>query len=385
MVDEPAAVTEQSVLFPTIGGGRVEFLPMTCQRVPGYDNTDRPVHAPGFALALKILIDARADETAATMELGVLVRPERRDFSGDSFSLALALADKFARFGRAQPDRVVFATGALVPAGLGRLGPIAGFESKTAGLLDHIAAHNLRNAVYVFAADNLSELSEPTRALLEAASEETGLENLPITHISQASVLWRSLPQPVSAATARPALSWRLALTGAVLFAVLAICAGVYWLEPKQAAASMAADPCISSDAAVVGFVPVRDASKQGDFGLNVLLSPANPVYAIGESLTVHIALDHAAYLRVLYLDRNGVATLLYPDSAAKDLLLLPSDHVDLPLHAGGPAGPNLLKVVALATRAPGLAPGARPSPNPEYLLAEGQWQETAICLKITP
>lgn len=364
---------------------------MGCARVTHWDDKSRHIHAAWLPDAVDILLDARAHEGPATLELGVRVRPERRGFQGDSFGLALAVADKFARFGRAETGQEIIATGALEPSGCGRLSAVSGFDGKTQGVLDYIAAHKLRNAIYLFAAGNLPDLKEETRVLLEAMCEETGLECLPMYHLSDAAHLWSAAPPAPVVRKARARNAWRPTAPFKVLAALLVMAfvlgAGVWFFWPRPSTAPMSADDCIDNTGApLIGPAAVRNAQGQGDFGLDVRLNAKHPSYAIGEAVIVRASVDRAAYLRILELDRNGRTALVYPNRYQKDALVAPGDSLAVALRASAPAGPTLLKVIAMAAQSgEGMEPGAPPYPNPEYLLTAGRWQEAATCLRITP
>ncbi|MEI9992967.1 MAG: DUF4384 domain-containing protein [Rhizomicrobium sp.] len=337
------------------------------------------MRAPGLPQAQDILLDARADERPSTMELGVQVVAEKRDFSGDSFGLALAVADKLARFGRTYPGRRIYATGAIARGGRGMLAPVAGFDAKAVGILDHVAAYQIQDAIFLFAQDNLPQLSEQTRALLDAAYEDSGLECMPLMRLSDCSRLWR---QPIwrSPQTRR---GFRFAVATGIAGAILlAAAAFAFWPRPQVVAvAPTTADDCIDegSNTQIAGPIAVRSPSEQGEFGLDAWLNGRAAVYAVGEVMTLHFSVTRPAYVQVFDLDRMGRATRLFPDAHQAGALLSPGEKAGFAMKAAGPAGVEMLKVIATSDPPDG---GARP--DPEFAAAPGQWQERAICLKIT-
>jgi hypothetical protein len=232
------------------------------------------------------------------------------------------------------------------------------------------------------------DLKDETRALLEATCHETGLECLPISHLKDASLLW--LPSSMVAAVlgSPKRRSRRLAVAAVVLALLLAgSTAAVIWLRTPAPAMAASWEDCVDPRTGTVATGPVAAASGQGhaDFGLNVQLNGAVPVYAIGDPVTISIAVGRTAYIKALSLDRDSKVVTVFPNKYQTNSLLLPGQAVTIKLSAAAPAGSTLLKVIAMgAPFKDVLGPDAPALPNPEYLLSDGQWQEKAVCLKIT-
>ncbi len=367
---------ESTVLFPTVGGGQVNLLRASCLRVTDWDNSERPVRAPGFSDAIVMLIEARAEESPGTMELGVLVRRESRDFQGDSCGLAVALADKFVRFRQREPERTVLATGALRPGGRGAVAPVAGFNEKTLGLLDHIRTRDIRNAIYLFAAANKPDLTEETYAALGEAEHEMGLECRPLLHLSEAADLWSAAPAPRLRGQRRPPMRW--AVIGSLAMAVAAAGGVGGWLlvGPKRALSPMAA--CVESvrdgDPAKQAF---DNAFAQGNFGLDVAFDRTDRRYQIGTDFAVRVSVFRDAYIRVVSRDSNGGISVLVPSALVSPLQFKP-----LRLHVSPPPGAILLSVSAAAGPIAAPSPGSGALANLADRFAADKWQEKSFCLE---
>ena len=385
----PAAPTDESpasdagVLFPTIGGGRTDLLKAACMRVREWDNKERPVRAPGFPVAIEVLLDARADEKPTSLELGVLVRMERRDFAGDSFGLALALADKFVRFGRAEPNRTIIATGALVPGGQGRLDRVGGFREKTLGILERAGTDNLEDVLYVFAKANEKDLTEDVRTALEAARRDSGFESRSVGNLSELSDLWLD-----AAGYERPQLRQRRlgVAIGAFAGVVIAATTALFWLRPHGPAAASPSAPspvvaCMNGDLRDTSrrSHPGGENSGEADLGLDARLDRNPPVYPIGKHIVLRASVARAAYIRIVDLDKDGRVQLIYPGDSRADTPLPPEQLFRTVLAAAPPTGPNLMEV--FASEEPMNASGV-PSANPAVSTG---WQEKMLCLSVVP
>jgi hypothetical protein len=130
----PSKWQQTTVEFPLAGGpGRG----LNHVRVLAYpDSLGRVVSVPGkHAEPAKAIIDnARYGEHAPYVDIDVVVHFADSSFDGTSFGLALALADKLARYGTGGHTMRVVATGSIGPQGA--VEAIEAFEAKLASL-DH--------------------------------------------------------------------------------------------------------------------------------------------------------------------------------------------------------------------------------------------------------
>lgn len=173
------------VLFPIVGRGEASLATVRCD---GLDPKDYPA---GRALVLardereieRILADSRSCEpTGAEIARPIWVRFIPQQFSGRSYGLALALADKLARYCRQEEpqDRRVFATGIVVEDGSGRIGGVEAFDGKLA-----VIAREARSGdVVVVPQANLDHASCDAREML-ARFEKTGVVCRGADHLDQ--------------------------------------------------------------------------------------------------------------------------------------------------------------------------------------------------------
>ena len=155
------------VLFPIFGCDGASIATVRCDRLEPKD------YPAGRALVLardereieRILADARAHEpTGAEIARPIWVRFIPQQFSGRSYGLALALADKLARYRRNQPlDGRIFASGIIIEDGSGRIGDVEAFDDKLAAITDDARSGD----VVVMPKGNVDRASSSTLKLLE--------------------------------------------------------------------------------------------------------------------------------------------------------------------------------------------------------------------------
>ena len=147
------------------------------------DKQDGRVSCPGKStLGIKKLIGhSRYDEDDIDkIEIDVVVRFDRSGFEGQSYGLALALADKQARWSNAtQFDRII-ATGVLEEQG--RVARVDGFAAKI-GLLKPTPNQKI---LFVFPKQNLDD--DPTA--IECLSDKNILLR-PVSHLIELRDLWQ--------------------------------------------------------------------------------------------------------------------------------------------------------------------------------------------------
>jgi hypothetical protein len=97
--------------------------------------------------------------------------------------------------------------------------------------------------------------------------------------------------------------------------------------------------------------------------GIDVWTNRADSTYAINEDLTLFIRTSYDASVTILNVDAIGRTTTLFPNAYHPDNRLrgnqvyqLPGPNAGYKLHIGGPAGVNLIKVIASTTATPILA-----------------------------
>jgi len=186
------------VVFPIIGGGSVELAAVRCDCLPPN------AYRAGKALVLvkdeqeveRILADARSDETAgAEIGIPICVRFMPRDFSGQSYGLALALADKLTRY-QIDDESLggqLFATGVIEENGSGKIGKVDQFEDKVFALVEKVQA----NDVLILPKANIDEATPRATELLNLLIE-TGATWEAVEHLNDVEKLWRRAQSPLT-------------------------------------------------------------------------------------------------------------------------------------------------------------------------------------------
>jgi hypothetical protein len=153
-----------SAWFPIVGEGIGDFGYFLARRLPETD-PKASFYAPGLAQnkreVFQRVIDAtRADEkddvvSAATTR----IRMDPGQFSGLSFGLAAAIADRTARYGRAAAfeKATIIATGIVLAQRHGEVGAIDQFSAKIALIDSSPATKDLADVLFVFPSANLDD------------------------------------------------------------------------------------------------------------------------------------------------------------------------------------------------------------------------------------
>jgi uncharacterized protein YegL len=172
----PPAMRDVIVEFPVAGGKRSG---MNHVRVIAYaDSLGRVVSMPAsrnHATRAKVVIDnARYGEHTPMVDMDIVVHFANNDFDGDSFGLALALADKRARYGVVGPSGRVVATGVVGPQGA--VTAVGAFPAKVAYLEQVLQSGDL----FVYPAHNATEMAiqEALHRLRQRGIVVRGVERL---------------------------------------------------------------------------------------------------------------------------------------------------------------------------------------------------------------
>lgn len=141
----PAMPGQGKAFFPVVGGGAVELAELDVFRLPvNNDTVSGPIaKVVGGAVrgtdevVVRSLQDARYGEIGHLVVVPVRVRFKAgaAGFTGDSFSLALAIADKRARLGGGGTAGSILATGVIRAGGQGAVDPVDGFAAKLAAIV----------------------------------------------------------------------------------------------------------------------------------------------------------------------------------------------------------------------------------------------------------
>ena len=147
-------------------------------------------------------------------------------FSGRSYGLALALADKILRKGNLHDSGRIIATGLIEPDGCGRITAVDAFDAKL-GLLKN---EGKKGDVFVFPAGNLKPNDAVQRRLLQQL-KDSGIELVSLEHVSGGEArLWPAFQgDDESAVDAQEIIkTWnRRSVFAAALFLALAVVAAL--------------------------------------------------------------------------------------------------------------------------------------------------------------
>ena len=169
-----------------------------------FDSLGRVVSMPSsrnHAARAKVIIDnARYGEHKPMVDVDVVVHFANNDFDGDSFGLALALADKRARYGVVGPTGRVMATGVVGPQG--EVTAVGAFPAKVTYLEQVLKSGDL----FVYPTGNPAT-TEMTVCEALQRMQNKGIVLRAVEHIAQLSDLWNigvalSSPERVTASQA---------------------------------------------------------------------------------------------------------------------------------------------------------------------------------------
>lgn len=182
-------IQRAEVLFPTCGPS----ARMNRVRVTAYPDRHNGIRSCPWAdkvkAVKKIIGYSRDDEGIETIDIDVVVQFDEDDFDGDSFGLALALADKRARFCSVDGPVAICATGAI--HNKGRVGPIDCLQSKVKLALETL------NPGSIFLIPDQDRLEE-SKSLAQLQLQ--GVQVVAATSLTELRWLWSSLQRPSSTA-----------------------------------------------------------------------------------------------------------------------------------------------------------------------------------------
>ncbi|NJN48330.1 MAG: hypothetical protein HC808_19715 [Candidatus Competibacteraceae bacterium] len=147
----------------------------------------------------EILGHSRSDEDPTTLDIDVVVRFSDPRFDGQSYGLALALADKLARFGNPTPYHRIVATGVLTHERV--ICRVEGFAEK----LKAIAEHCNSEALFIFPKEN----QEKESILLTELN--ISISQCAVSQLDDLCELWQACSEQLL-----PSQYWRLFWRGAI-------------------------------------------------------------------------------------------------------------------------------------------------------------------------
>ncbi len=212
-----------AVFFPSVHGDDAgELIALQCFPDEQLRSMVKVTSGIDDTPARNIIGASRYDENTSQ---SLLVNVSNPNFSGRSYGLALALADKIVRHGEIEGTGRVIATGLIEADGCGRVDKVDAFQTKLRFLL----GEGKPGDVFVFPTANLLPDNSEQQQLFRKLKEK-GISLLSIAHVSGgAGRLWHSFDGAVKseADQNKNARAWnkRIAIAAAMLLAVVALVA----------------------------------------------------------------------------------------------------------------------------------------------------------------
>lgn len=176
-----------TVLVPLVGAGSSAFMTVDCIRRSDYS----PQRWTASGLGVdpesleEILTESRDDEEGALALAKVRISVHPRQFVGKSHGLAIALADKLARYSKVDhPTPPIIATGIILTNRRGEIGAVNGFEKK----VNLVREKAEIGTVFVYCADNQND----ARDLLRIMAAEKNIRLFPVRHLNELSGFWET-------------------------------------------------------------------------------------------------------------------------------------------------------------------------------------------------
>ena len=175
------------VAFPCVHGAATgQLVVISCFQADELKGTIKVVAGVDEQSAQRIIGAARYAEKDDRAATGVITFFSNPLFGGESYGLALSLADKMTRLGNDENWTEIYATGSIPPDGCGVVRAIRGLREK----VDLVSRQGKPGSLFVFPADNLSDSSEEIQEKLTQL-EAKGIQYRTVRHINDLEgVLW---------------------------------------------------------------------------------------------------------------------------------------------------------------------------------------------------
>lgn len=139
------------VLFPCVHGlAKGQFVTINCFPAAELKSSIKVVTGVDEEVAGRVIGASRYGETDSRAGTGVMALFSNPLFSGSSYGLALAIADKLARYPAAAKWKEIYATGAVPADGCGKIDAIQGFKEK----LDLLNEHAEPASIFIYPLKN---------------------------------------------------------------------------------------------------------------------------------------------------------------------------------------------------------------------------------------
>ena len=165
-------------------------MTINCFHAAELKNAIKVVTGVDEEIARRIIGASRYGESDSRAGLGVMALFSNPLFSGESYGLALAIADKLVRL---QPDHewsAIYATGVIPADGCGRVQAVQGFVEK----IELLRQKAIPGSVFIFPRANMAPNSDRVQMLLNML-KGSGVSCLPIAHIDDLQGRLWAVPQ----------------------------------------------------------------------------------------------------------------------------------------------------------------------------------------------
>jgi len=175
-----------SVYFPCIDINSGEVVEINCFASKELKGTIKVLSGIEEEAAVNIIGTSRQDEHRHNAGLGVIATVSNPKFHGSSYALALAVADKLARYTKCENINKVYATGEIKPNNNGEINVIDNINEKLSLVLGLIE----KNDVFIFPRQCKDESDSIQKELLQAIVSK-GATYYPISSINEGNnIFW---------------------------------------------------------------------------------------------------------------------------------------------------------------------------------------------------
>lgn len=170
-----------TVSFPCVSAnGKGKLVSVSCFQSQELRSTIKVVSGISDDVAEKIIGAARHSEHDSRIAQGVIALFDVQVFTGESFGLALAVADKLARYEEYVGSRKIYATGCVPIDQSGSVTAVQDFEYK----LDIMLQEEVSDGIFFCPRGNLKDISEMGHDSVKHL-ESLGMTFVPIRHCEE--------------------------------------------------------------------------------------------------------------------------------------------------------------------------------------------------------
>lgn len=207
-----------NVYFPCVGANSGEVVEINCFASKELKGTIKVLSGIEEEAAVNIIGISRQGEHNNNAGLGVIATVSNPRFHGNSYALALAVADKLARYTKCKNINKVYATGEIKPNNNGEIDTIDNINEKLSLVLSSIK----RNDVFLFPKQCEDKSDSIQKELLQAIVSK-GAKYYPIVNISDGdNIFW--------CFNANNKYPYQVFIKGLLLFAFVVLLGALFYL-----------------------------------------------------------------------------------------------------------------------------------------------------------